>query len=69
MAYIDSGNRRWLGINYWQGKYAAVISFNHTKINCGKFDTIEEAARARDRKALELYGDAAELNFPEEYKR
>jgi hypothetical protein len=28
-----------------------------------------EAAKARDRKAYELHGDRAYLNFPEDYRR
>lgn len=32
----------------------------------GRFNTAEEAARARDAKARELFGEYARLNFPEE---
>ena len=35
-------------------------------INLGYYETAEEAARARDRKALEVHGEFAYLNFPEE---
>ena len=33
--------------------------------NLGRFDTKIEAAKARDRKAYELHGEFAYLNFPE----
>jgi hypothetical protein len=33
-------------------------------ISCGRWATAEEAARARDKKALELHGEFALLNFP-----
>ena len=35
-------------------------------IHIGTFDTPEEAARARDRKIIELHGEFAVLNFPRE---
>lgn len=35
------------------------------KVYCGSAKTAEEAARAYDRKARELYGVRAVLNFPE----
>jgi hypothetical protein len=34
--------------------------------NLGYFETAEEAAKMRDRKALEWFGEFAILNFPEE---
>jgi hypothetical protein len=36
------------------------------QISLGYYATAEEAARARDKKALELHGEYAYLNFPDE---
>jgi hypothetical protein len=47
------------------GKYEAVIGFRGEKIFVGEFDSALEAAKARDRKARELQGEFAYLNFPQ----
>ena len=49
------------------GRWYAKIKCGHCKLTLGPFDTEIEAARARDRKALELHGEFACLNFPEEH--
>ncbi len=48
---------RWLAGFRWRGKYYYV----------GYFDDEVEAAKARDRKAYELQGEFAYLNFPEDF--
>jgi len=47
-------------------QWHARIRHNKTSIYLGYFPTPEEAARAYDRKALELRGEYARLNFPDE---
>jgi hypothetical protein len=55
----------------WQdkktGKYRARIRFQHKTIYLGTHTTAVEAARAYDHKAIELFGQFARLNFPEEH--
>lgn len=46
--------------------YIARISFNGKRCFIGSFSTPEEAARAYDAKAIELHGEFATLNFPDE---
>lgn len=47
----------------WQGK----ITYRGRCHSVGLFDDEVEAAKARDRKAWELHGEFAYLNFPEDY--
>ncbi|HFJ9284820.1 TPA: AP2 domain-containing protein [Bacillus toyonensis] len=60
---IRSGFR---GVRRWNKKYQAVIFYDKKQIHLGMFNTPEEAAKAYDKKAIELFGDKAVLNFPEE---
>lgn len=48
------------------GRWIAYICPDGTLINLGRFDTEEEAGRARDKAARAFFGPYARLNFPEE---
>lgn len=59
------------GVRFNHGKFASKVIFEGKSISIGNFNTSEQAAKAYDKKAYELYGDKAILNFPElinEYK-
>lgn len=47
------------------GKYKAQIQIENRKKHIGLFVEAVDAAKAYDRKAIELFGDFASLNFPE----
>jgi hypothetical protein len=44
--------------------FMAYIASNSIRLVIGFFSTAKEAALAYDKKALELYGEYAQLNFP-----
>lgn len=46
------------------GRFGAVVQFAGKSRSAGTFVDSEEAARARDALAVELFGDFASLNFP-----
>ncbi len=53
---------------YWnkaKSKWMAQIKIAGKNTHLGYFDTQEDAARKFDSKAIELYGNAATLNFPQ----
>jgi hypothetical protein len=60
---------RFRGVSYRKdcGRWYARIRFEGRLIHLGSFTDEVEAARAYDRKAVELFGEFARLNFPEEW--
>lgn len=51
------------------GRWRASIVYQGERLNLGLYESEVEAARAYDRKAIELFGEFAYLNFPEEHGR
>jgi len=54
---------KYIGVSKYGKKYTAVITKEKKYYYLGTFASEEDAARARDRKAIELYGEYAKLNF------
>lgn len=48
------------------GRWTASIVHGYKQRHLGTFQTAEDAARAYDAKAVELFGEFAWLNFPGE---
>jgi hypothetical protein len=56
----------------WQShcnKYRAGIAIDGKPMHIGYYDDPIEAARAYDRKAIELFGEFARLNFPDDVRQ
>lgn len=63
------GHSRFKGVYPHGDKWQAAIKHNGKMHHLGLFDDDVEAARARDRKAFELQGEFAYLNFPQEINK
>lgn len=62
------GSSKYLGVSIvgrgrQKGMISAEIKMNYRKIHIGVFSTEIEAAKAYDKKAKELFGEFANLNF------
>jgi hypothetical protein len=63
----SSSQFKGVGYSKDRGKWFAKIYFEGLRIWLGYFDDEAEAARAYDHKAVELFGEFAYVNFPEEW--
>jgi len=63
------GSSRFVGVTRRGDKWLAQIQSRAKHYYLGLFDDEVEAAKARDRKAYELNGEHAYLNFPEDFGR
>jgi len=61
------GASRFVGVYRYKDRWMASIRYRGKTIFIGIFDDEVEAAKARDRKAWELHGEFAYLNFPEDF--
>lgn len=57
---------KYIGVQVIKGRFSASIQSSLRKQRLGTYATAEEAARAYDKAAKEIYGEFAKLNFPEE---
>lgn len=59
-------NRKYKGISQHSNRsFRASLKFNQKQVHIGYFDTEEQAAKAYDKKAKQLFGEFALLNFKE----
>jgi hypothetical protein len=63
------GSSRFVGVHRHKDKWLVGLRCRGKYYYLGLFDSEVEAAKARDRKAYELYGEYAYLNFPEDFRR
>ena len=61
---MTTNKHKFKGIFSHSKGFVARVEFKAKRIYCGYFKTAEEAAKGYDKKALELFGEFACLNFP-----
>lgn len=64
----ENSSSRYKGVSWkkQENRWRSTIFYNGKQINIDQFICEEQAARAHDKKALELYGEYACINFPRE---
>lgn len=70
-AYTQQGkpkrkDKRFIGTYLASGKWVAFLGYGGHKFYLGRYLFEEDAAKAYDRKARELYGENANVNFPDD---
>jgi hypothetical protein len=63
------GSSQYVGVYRYRDRWAASVTCQGKCYYVGIFDDEIEAAKARDRKAYELHGEYAYLNFPDDVER
>jgi len=63
MNRVNVGAVKYRGVRIRYNKYETRITFNGVSYNLGRFNILEDAAKAYDAKAKELFGEFANLNF------
>lgn len=61
-----TGRSGYRGVIARHSRWAAIISIEGRAVHIGTYDTPEEAARAFDKRARELRGPGALVNFPDD---
>lgn len=62
---IKIGHSKYKGVTVRKGFWNGVIRYGGKTHHLGTFATEEDAARAYDKRAFELHGEFAKLNFPD----
>lgn len=65
-----NSSSKYLGVTFYtrKQKWAAAVTYNRKKYFVGYFSSEIDAAKARDKKAIEVQGEYANLNFPIDQK-
>jgi hypothetical protein len=66
MAKQKNSKNKYKGVHKSINRYRARIEHKGVKYNIGYYLTPEDAARAYDKKAIEIFGEFAFQNFPED---
>lgn len=61
----NTSGRKGVGWDKSKNKWRSQITVDGKNVFLGRYDDLEEAARAYDRAALECFGEFAVINFPE----
>lgn len=63
MLKSNTSNYRGVSLKKSTGRWQAKIRFHNKQKHIGYFTTVEEAAKAYDKAAIQLFGDKAKLNY------